>query len=249
MLRRSFICGAAWVALSRNLPLAMNSQKVTAIPKCSEKRDTVSNLEIVEAHGDPNNNMEKNYPLPRLTRITDFALSVNYVRPRGSGSLMSWDRHPAAKDRIKRAVELMNTVWSSREFKDRVNAAPLLWWKFTKPEGNSERQITGPALYELLMRNKTPTVDVSMKAGRAAAVSHGNTMTIIQGYLNKATVFQICNTISHEYTHLDSGGQSEDYGFESAPDQSLFVSYGIGGLTEELAAGEKLYCSNLAPSH
>lgn len=212
---------------------------------CYDKIDTAANRKLRDDGGNPWSDLERYYPIPKLTKCTDFSLKPNYVSPGLlGGGFLHWSDE--AKRRVDRAVVLMNAVWSSQEFKDAVTHAPLLWWKYRAKE-LAQWQILGNDLYPKLISNPTPTVNYTIRFGSAAAQSAGNTTYFRVGYLGKANPYQLCNTISHEYTHLRDGGESLDRGYDKQPDTSIFVSYGVGVLTEKLAAEEQLYGCDLTP--
>lgn len=226
----------------------MLSQASGVAEKCPDRFDTIANLRLRREGGNPWTDLNQSYPLPKLTKCTEFSLRPSYLDPSGVRALgLRWS--PEDKQRVNRAVELMNAVWSSEQFKRAVIDAPLLWWKYSRPDGDPERHIQGLDLYTRLMSNQTPLVNYTITRGSAAAASGGDVTVFRNGYLRSANAYQLCNTISHEYTHLRYGGESEDWGFNKEPDVNTFVSYGVGGLTENLASREKLYGCDLTPRH
>jgi len=240
MQRRLFIFGVAYSLFS---PFALAQQETapakTDNKRCSDAGDTPANSDLEN----PDLDMDKNYPLPKLTHYKDFNLNLDYVNSFGH----SWSKFPGTTRRLKRAVQLMNVVWSSVEFKNAVsNVTWPLQWKHL--DDGTSGQIKGVDLYNHLMSDPNPTVEVTIVFGIAEAASAGRRISYRTPAVKTSSVYGLCNTTSHEYTHLDMAGVSTDDDYGTLPDASLFVSYGIGGLTEELASGMKrLYSCDLYP--
>jgi hypothetical protein len=237
--RRLFVVGAAYTVIH---PFALARPRLPAVKTdnktCTDPGDSPANLQIDH----PNSDMDKNYPLPKLTPYKDFKLTLNYI----DSFWNPWKHFTAEKARLERGVQLMNAVWSSVEFKNAVTNVtwPLQW---EHPNKKPSEQIKGEELYGHLMSNSSPTVDATIVYGKAAAASIGNLISYRNPAIKRSSVYTLCNTTSHEFTHLDITGVSTDNDYGDLPDASLFVSYGIGGLTEELAAGARIYSCDLYP--
>lgn len=232
------------------LPIALPSEANA----CAEKLDTDAPKDDQVNSADYRAYLEKRYPLPALNKIVDFEPTCELIDYHRFPIHHNWRDHPFGKLRVERALQLMGRVWSSREFKERLENAPLLTWRYdaTKPEA-ADRNIRGADLYAKLLSNKKPVLqlrlvtDGSSVGTSEAAHSSGFSDVISLQYeyaSTNATVYQLTNTISHEYTHLAATGASYD-GARTGDSLSLYVSYGIGGLTENMAAGTRLYCSEI----
>ena len=214
---------------------------------CSELKDVKNNA--VRESDFPNDYpafLKARYPSPSLTPIENFKFTptVAFI----NSKLHPWDRHPEGKARINRALELWGAVWSSQEFKARVEKVPSLIWRYDKDHPNAtDRTITGKSLYEKLTAMRNPILKLVMVtnthsiSSESAASGKDSTNLQYKYASTAATVYELTNTLSHEYTHYAAAGSSLD---ASRTGDSLgnYVSYGIGGTTENMAAGSKLYC-------
>jgi hypothetical protein len=245
MKRRRFMLGAATIAVIKVFPMLADDG-------CLEKKDTESTIkeedfDTYEAF------LKERYPTPpNLTMITDFSPKPIFIDQRLLFvPVHRWNEHPGGIARVNRALSLISSIWTSRQFKERVEAAPDLIWRYDPDHPNApDRTITGVDLYKRLLSERSPKFTIQLvtdthSASSEAARSGGTSIKLQNNYAStNASVYQLVNTISHEYTHLDYAGASLDRG-RTGDDLSLYVSYGIGGLTENMAAGKKLYCSEI----
>jgi hypothetical protein len=241
MQRRSFIYGAALFAVANRI---LESQQT-----CLEVTDTPDGEIMPSAYPDYVSYLTARYPLPKVTPIIQFKVSVKFI----DNALHSWKRHPEGRARIERAAALFQSVWSSQEFKDAVCSIPQLTWRDdpSKPP-TPEAMISGKDLYPKLVGVLDVTIPLQMVDNivrsywgneNAATTPGANTTTIEYRYANtNARVYQLVNTLSHEYTHYTTSAASWDQGHSGL--RKAYVSYGIGGLTENLAANTKLSCDD-----
>jgi hypothetical protein len=178
------------------------------------------------------------FPDPKLTQIIPLVVKIKFQGTIGGHGYDHW--HPRQQARVLRAAELFQKVWSSAEFKQKVESIPQMYWKETP--GN----ISGKELYPHLVAQKTITMPTYVHLNVFTRVlGHENAAsdaspgaTYLQwGYLDSADPHDLCNTFSHEYTHYAVAGASEDEG-HTGPNRG-YVSYAIGGLTENLAVGDQ----------
>jgi hypothetical protein len=142
------------------------------------------------------------------------------------------------KARLLRAAELFGRVWGSQEFKDKVLAIPSLNWHIgSTDESTDPAKITGRDLYGKLLSVTNITMNLERSANPLrdeTADSAGHSTNFRSWWVDDATVYDLSNTLSHEYTHYDQTGSSWDKGYTVKKE---CVSYGIGALTENLSAG------------
>jgi hypothetical protein len=240
MHRREFVAGISTFFLANQvlsaMPLLQNPSGTTpqqpsaAANKPTEKDYNESDFPDYESY------LKAQYPLPPLHLIIPIKVELDFFY----GHFARWTTRQVAQ--MNRAALLFETVWSSQEFKDKVTG-------LTKPLYYRENaKITGAELYPKLVANPVITMPLTIVRNPRAIyifghenAASGEAETVIQkAYINKgsATVYELCNTISHEYTHYKAAGSSEDAGHSDKLNE--YVSYGIGALTENLAAGRIL---------
>lgn len=142
------------------------------------------------------------------------------------------------KQYICAAGRRFERVWSSKQFHDRVVGLP---WMVLR-EGEN---VTGPQLYDLLTKQSDITIKASIKgSGKGWAISYPEGWTkISHTHIDRpnkkdsdprgaALIGDFSDNLSHEYTHYNAAGTSQDGGVANDP---RYVSYGIGCLTENLA--------------
>jgi len=262
MHRRKFLSTSSSLAVGSLLPrqlFALTSGLLEADVSCQQKHDTP-----LPAGVPPDNDdiplkdypayLQRRYKAPALMKLADVNFKPSYELVDYHCCLFvhhNWDDHPYGKMRVQRAIELIGAVWSSAEFRDRLYNAPPLIWRYDPDNPSSpDRTISGKDLYDKhLLANQTPSFRIQMVTDGASISSEAahsgadsDVINLQYGYASKnATTYDLANTISHEFTHLKVGGASLDSG-RTGDSLSLYVSYGIGGLTENLAAGTQLYC-------
>jgi hypothetical protein len=243
MHRRHFVLGSLALLSMRGVSYA--------VAQPGQQGDTSANVRKTEDDFDTYEEyLEYQYPLPKVTAIIPFKVTLDLRR--GAVPALKW--HPRQTARIQRAGLLFQTVWSSKEFKDKVTSLkkPLIWHE---PDDNADDEskkksppsITGPELYDKLVSVQTITMPLTIVFTLSALPVWGESAnsgpdpdyTHIQwSYLSKASPYDLCNTLSHEYTHYAAPGASWDGGHSD--DLKTYVSYGIGGLTEYLASDSTL---------
>jgi hypothetical protein len=176
------------------------------------------------------------FPDPPLTQTVSLAVKSQFMGAIGGHGYDHW--HPRQQARVLRGAELFQKVWSSAEFKQKVESIQEMYWK-VGPGSTS-----GKDLYPHLMAQKAITMPTSVHLNvftrvlgheNAASDSDPGATYLQWGYLDAADPVDLCNTLSHEYTHYAVAGASEDGG-HTGPNRG-YVSYAIGGLTENLAVG------------
>jgi hypothetical protein len=231
--------------------LAALSVRGILAQECMELKDTPNNP--VHEFDFPNDYpafLKARYPFPKLTSIINFKPTASFI----NSKLHPWGRHPGGIARVNRALELWGAVWSSKEFKSRLEKVPSLIWRYNADHpDSSDRTISGKDLYSKLTATKNPEMKLVMVtnthslSSESAASGDDSTNLQYQYASTDATVYELTNTLSHEYTHYAASGSSLDAS-RTGDSLSNYVSYGIGGTTENMAAGQKLYCYELPAS-
>jgi hypothetical protein len=232
MDRRSFITHAvAGSILYRDL-FAQVSQNKNAPPPTTHPAVSEEDFDDYSSY------LRAAFPDPPLTQAVPIVVKIRFMGTIGGHGFDHW--HPRQQARLLRGAELFQKAWSSVEFKQKVESIPQMYWK------TAQASISGKDLYPILISQKNITmptyVHVKIFArvvGHENAASDSNPgATYLQwGYLNAADPIDLCNTLSHEYTHYAVAGASEDGG-HTGPNRG-YVSYAIGGVTENLAVGDQ----------
>jgi hypothetical protein len=236
MLRREFLAGSIALLLSDSL------KRTTAlsIPCTEDASDHTPNIKL-EANEDYATFLAAKYPEPGLTTILPFTVTLTDWRH--GHFFASWNDERKAK--VIYAAKLFQKVWSSQEFRRKVMAVPtFVWHQDTKHEDRNPEHITGADLYPKLVSapNITMKLTIIQDARRQTASSGLDFTEIEQKWIDNKTVYDLANTLSHEYTHYAVPGWSWDEG-HAGPLRN-YVSYGIGGITENLAAGWVRCCDD-----
>ena len=238
MHRRELLTGLSTLFLSSQLA------KTTAkLPVCREDTDDPNPQIKREGYQQYAAYLDAKYPHPNLTKIVPFTVKLDLTNSRFFGH---WDDEQRA--RMSRAASLFQSVWSSEEFKTRViSIDSLVWHEDTDDETLHPANITGAALYPKLIAALNVTMPVKLiRTPQDQTAASGLTSTEMEeSWAKKASVYDLCNTLSHEYTHYGVTGWSWDEGH--AGPVRKYVSYGIGAVTENLAAGFIRCCDD--PTH
>ena len=115
-----------------------------------------------------------------------------------------WDDRKRAG--ILRAVQLFETVWGSQEFKDKVHSIPIPSWHInTKDEDVLPPNITGTDLYPKLVSNQSITLSLHLSVeGTGETADTANSTTNVRRCWADEQPYDLCNTLSQEYTHYDA---------------------------------------------
>jgi hypothetical protein len=209
-----------------------NTQLARSEPIMCQEVTAEPNPQIVQGdYPDYPSFLAAKYPVPALTPIVGFRVTINFL----DSHITGWKDDQKA--RVLQAAQLFQMVWSSQEFKDKVSAIPsLLWHEGTEDEQTYPSTISGADLYPKLISKLDVTMPLKLIwdfRDQTAATSNDFT-NFEKGWASSADVYDVCNTLSHEYTHYIEPGWSWDGNHSSV--LRNYVSYGIGGLTENLAA-------------
>jgi hypothetical protein len=141
---------------------------------------------------------------------------------------------PDQRTKITRAIGLWQEAWNSSDFATQVQSA-----QFTQTNDDALK------VYQTItaVKNKTFKLEINNvpNGSETAATNTVTGVTTIQAlYLDRAMVFDLVNTFSHEYTHTPEGGDYKHSKYYSrwVPYLKLrpwSTPYQIGDITQAIA--------------